>query len=141
MDREALLVLWKKVSDCITDEIKNNTEFASRLVLVLKESLVDLDSSESGKKKSRKSNRREPAKVNPFILLEQGVEVLKTSLGGLNIEELKDIISEYGMDTSKLAMKWKDRNRLINLIVDTTQRRASRGEAFWNMGTERSTNE
>ena len=45
-------------------------------------------------------------------------------------KELKDIVADYGMDPSKLAMKWKDRDRVIKLIIDTSQRRASKGDAF-----------
>ena len=36
------------------------------------------------------------------------------------------------MDSSKLAMKWKDKDRLIQLILDTSIRRASKGNAFRN---------
>jgi hypothetical protein len=143
MDRKTILALWKKASVCIADEITNNDEFANRLGLIFEENLVKVKSSkmESANTKSKKGNRREPAKINPFILLEQGVEGLKTALEALNIEELKDVIAENGMDTAKLAMKWKDRNRLINHIIDTTQRRSSRGEAFWNTGKEKPTEE
>jgi hypothetical protein len=139
MDKKTILTLWKKVSDCITDEINNNDDFANRMSLIFEENIIKLNPSnmEFVNTKSKKGNRREPAKVNPFVLLEQGVEVLKTALEILDIEELKDVIAENGMDTAKLAMKWKDRNRLINHIVDTTQRRSSRGEAFWNTGTEK----
>lgn len=141
MDKKIILGLWKKVSACIADEITNNDEFANRLGLILEENLVKAKSSkaESVNTKSHKGNRRRPAKINPFILLEQGAEVLKRALEALDIEELKDVIAENGMDTAKLAMKWKDGNRLINHIIDTTQRRSSRGEAFWNIGAEKPT--
>lgn len=139
MDKKTILALWEKASACITDEITNNDEFANRLGLVFEENLIKAKPSkmELANTKSKKGNRREPAKINPFILLEQGIGVLKTELEALNIEELKDVIAENGMDTAKLAMKWKDRNRLINHIIDTTQRRSSRGEAFWNAGSEK----
>lgn len=141
MDKKTILTLWKKASTCIAEEITNNDEFANRLGLILEENLVKVKPSklDSANSKSQKGNRREPAKVNPFVLLEQGAEVLKAELEALNIEELKDVIAENGMDTAKLAMKWKDRNRLINHIIDTTQRRSTRGEAFWNIGTEKPT--
>ncbi|MCH4239067.1 MAG: hypothetical protein LKF71_02200 [Oscillospiraceae bacterium] len=139
MDKKTVLALWKKISACIAEEITNNNEFASRMGLIFEESIIKLNFSkhETTNTKPKRGNRREPAKVNPFVLLEQGVEVLKTALEALDIEELKDVIAENGMDTAKLAMKWKDRNRLINHIIDTTQRRSSRGEAFWNSGSEK----
>ena len=42
------------------------------------------------------------------------------------------LLQRMVMDTAKLAMKWKDRDRLENHIVEMTQQRASRGNAFWN---------
>lgn len=59
-----------------------------------------------------------------------GVPDLRARLGSLGIEELKDIVAEHGMDRSKLAMKWKAPDRLVDLIVDTVQQRAHKGEAF-----------
>ena len=85
---------------------------------------------------SKKRGRRSPAKLDPFHLLELGESVLSKELEKLNIEELKDIVSEYGMDTSRLALKWKDRKRLESLIIDATKRKSSRGEAFWNSQTQ-----
>ncbi|MEK4508961.1 hypothetical protein [Paenibacillus sp. FSL K6-2524] len=141
MDRKNVLALWKKVSTCIADEITNNDEFANRMGLIFEANLVTTDSSdnETADTKPKRGKRREPAKVNPFVLLERGADFLMTALEALNIEELKDVIAENGMDTAKLAMKWKDRNRLINHIVETTRRRSSRGDAFWNTGSENST--
>ncbi|GAH95753.1 unnamed protein product [marine sediment metagenome] len=48
----------------------------------------------------------------------------------LNIEELKDIIAEQGMDRSKLAMKWKNKERLVSLIITTVESRVHKGDAF-----------
>ncbi|WP_426348677.1 hypothetical protein ACPWSR_13095 [Alloiococcus sp. CFN-8] len=140
MDKKTVLSLWKKVAGIITDEITTNDEFSNRMGLVFEDYLAKMNSVnyETVNTKSKRGNRRNPAKVNPFDLLEQGVEVLKAGLDPLDIEELKDIIAENGMDTAKLAMKWKNRSRLINHIIDTTQRRYLRGEAFWNAGVEKS---
>ena len=65
-------------------------------------------------------------------MYEQGDDKLAEALSLLNIEELKDVIAANGMDAAKLAMKWKDRSRLEKHIIEATQRRSSRGEAFWN---------
>jgi hypothetical protein len=67
------------------------------------------------------------------LLYEQGEDKLAKELSLLSIEELKDVIAANGMDTAKLAMKWKDHDRLEKHIIEATQRRASRGEAFWNV--------
>ena len=77
----------------------------------------------------RSGNRRDRAILDPILLAEEG-KLSKEVLEPLTDKKLKDIIADYGMDPSKLAMKWKDRDRVIKLIIDTSQRRASKGDAF-----------
>jgi hypothetical protein len=91
---------------------------------------------DSAEVKPKKSKRRSPAKIDTFTLYEQGEEILRTALKTLDIEELKDVIAANGMDTAKLAMKWKDRERIENHIVDMTQQRAARGSAFGNTSSK-----
>jgi hypothetical protein len=62
--------------------------------------------------------------------MEQGENALRGALTPLNVEQLKDIVAEYGMDTSKLALKWKSRDRLQDLIVATVRDRLAKGDAF-----------
>lgn len=128
MSKQETLTKWKEVSKLIANEITNNEEFAQKMALIL--------NSETAATVSKKRGRRSPAKLDPFHLLELGESVLSKELEKLNIEELKDIVSEYGMDTSRLALKWKDRKRLESLIIDATKRKSSRGEAFWNSQTQ-----
>lgn len=130
METKTVLALWKKLSSCIADEISNNEEFSKKIG-----ALFEGESSSTVKRK--KSNRRALAKIDPFALYEQGNETLKTALETLDIKELKDVIAANGMDTARLAMKWKNRDRLINHIIDMTQRRSSRGDAFWNTGKDK----
>lgn len=75
--------------------------------------------------------RRDKAVLDPVELAENN-ELTAEVLEPLSEKQLKDIIAEYGMDISKLAMKWKDRQRLIHLIIDTSYRRARKGNAFRN---------
>ena len=116
--------IWGKISVVIADEISSNADFAQKM----SEAVGDDDSTVTQKRK----NRRPPAKIDPFPLLEQGEDKLSEALAGLSIDELKDVISANGMDTAKLAMKWKDRNRLEKHIIESTKRKSARGEAFWN---------
>lgn len=53
-------------------------------------------------------------------------------LAGLSVEELKDIVAEHGMDSAKLAMRWKKPAKLIDLIVAKVDARARKGYAFPN---------
>jgi hypothetical protein len=61
---------------------------------------------------------------------QEGEDHLHGALAGLSIDQLKDIIAEHGMDTDKLAMKWKGRDRIIALIVTTVKSRMAKGDAF-----------
>ena len=81
----------------------------------------------------RGNNRRDKAVLDPIKLTEEGDPNLRKKLERLTEKQLKDIIADYGMDPSKLAMKWKDRDRLIQLIMETSARRATKGDAFRNM--------
>jgi hypothetical protein len=78
----------------------------------------------------RRSGRRTPASMDPFAVYANGESALRHELEALDIERLKDIVAEYGMDPSNLAMKWKTRSRLVDLIVDTVRSRAHKGDAF-----------
>jgi len=118
------LAVWKKVSALITDEILNNSDFAQKMNEILCYENSDVA--------PKRKNRRLPAKIDPFVLLERGEDILSGALAELSVDELKDVISANGMDTSKLAMKWKDRDRLEKHIIQATKRKSFRGEAFWN---------
>jgi hypothetical protein len=63
-------------------------------------------------------------------LARQGEEVLRAQLKTLDIEKLRDIVAQYGMDPGKLVMKWKDPARVVERIVEVALSRATHGEAF-----------
>ncbi|GAB3269394.1 hypothetical protein GCM10027449_03650 [Sinomonas notoginsengisoli] len=52
----------------------------------------------------------------------------------MDLEHLRDIVAEHGMDHDRLAMKWKDPNRVIERIVDKVAARATKGSAFRSTG-------
>jgi hypothetical protein len=80
---------------------------------------------------ARPKNRRSPGIIDPFAILAAHDEAeLRTRLAQLNLEELRDIIAEHAMDQDRLAMKWKDRNRVIDRIVERVTARAAKGSAF-----------
>ncbi len=79
----------------------------------------------------KRRSRRNPATLDPFDLYKQGrAEGLRQELENLEVEQLKDIIAEHGMDSSRRAMAWKKPERLVELIVQTVSRRARQGDAF-----------
>jgi hypothetical protein len=76
------------------------------------------------------TNRRNPAIVDPFEIYRADPLRLQPTLEALDVEQLKDIVAQYGMDARRLAMKWKSTDRLIDLIVQIVDQRARKGEAF-----------
>lgn len=79
---------------------------------------------------ARKGGRRAAARLDPVDLARLGPEHLRDALGSLDLAQLLDIVAEYGMDPGKLVMKWKDRDRIIDRIVETAIARATKGDAF-----------
>ncbi|GMV27630.1 MAG: hypothetical protein AMXMBFR58_36610 [Phycisphaerae bacterium] len=106
----------------ILDEARRNPEFAARLEKALG-AVTEPPRSTPGK-------RRAKSVLDPFQLYGEGDARLREGLSALNIEQLKDIVAEHGMDRSRLAMKWKDADRLVGLIVETVSNRARKGDAF-----------
>jgi hypothetical protein len=108
----------------IVKEAESNPEFAERIAAII----------ETGDTpKPKKSRRRTPGVLDPFEVFEQGEEELRSRIGELDIEQLKDIVAEHGMDRSKLAMKWKTKDRFLDLIVTTVANRSRKGHAFRDM--------
>lgn len=116
--------LLKEVFDEVLREVRANPDLGSRLGRI-----VEKYTSITGKPSVR-PHRRKPGAFDPMVVYRENSDKLKSRLMELNIEELKDIIAEQGMDRSKLAMKWKTKERLINLIVTTVENRVHKGDAF-----------
>ena len=51
-------------------------------------------------------------------------------LAELNLEELRDIVAQFGMDPRRLVMKWKDARRVREHIEATTAQRSRKADAF-----------
>ncbi len=108
--------------DTVMDEAEQNPKFAEQLRV-----LFDPSTRSKTKKRAR---RRAPATLNPISLASQGEEVLRTRLVELTLDQLKDIVAEYGMDQKRLIMKWRTPERIIDKIVCTSIARAHKGQAF-----------
>jgi hypothetical protein len=79
---------------------------------------------------ARRGGRRPPGALDPFAAMGEGEGALRARLGELTLDQLKDVVAEHGMDPSKLAMKWKKPERLVELIVATVRERMEKGDAF-----------
>lgn len=121
MKRRTLTKLRKVFAEVVA-EAQANDAFAERLEAVLGD-----DRPRSG----RRSGRREPGVLNPYEVLEEGGrDGLRAALGELDVERLKDIVAEHGMDPAKLAMKWKKADRLVAHIEAFVTARDRKGDAF-----------
>jgi hypothetical protein len=79
----------------------------------------------------KRTGRRAPAKLDPFkILADSGEQALMAQLAELNLEELRDVVAQFGMDPRRLAMKWKETQRVREHVVATTAQRSRKGDAF-----------
>lgn len=78
----------------------------------------------------RGKNRRPPAVLDPVQLVRSGEQVLRSNLEKLTLDQLRDIVAEYGMDPSRLVMKWNTPERVIDRIVEISIARAHKGDAF-----------
>jgi hypothetical protein len=108
----------------ILDEVDANPTFARNLDRALN------GGGSQTKREPRRGARRAPGVIDPFGVYSDGEPALREALGRLDIEQLKDIIAEHGMDQAKLAMKWKSTDRLVDFIVTTVSTRARKGRAF-----------
>ena len=131
-----LRTILRNLVKVVIDEAERNPKFAEQLWVVF-ESAMPTDSAkptrpanESDSRIGRPSNRRPPSVLDPVALAAQGEEILRAELEPLTLEQLKDIVADYGMDREKLVMKWKTPNRVIERIVEIAVSRAHKGEAF-----------
>lgn len=84
----------------------------------------------SSRARTTRLHRRTPAVLDPLAIHQQGEDHLRAALVTLTVDQLKDIVAEHGMDTNKLAMKWRTRERLEELIVTTVRERMAKGSVF-----------
>ncbi|MFD3810732.1 hypothetical protein [Rhodococcus sp. NPDC058639] len=75
--------------------------------------------------------KRAPGPFDPFaVYREAGEPGLRTQLGDLDVERLKDIIAEHAMDYDKLAMRWRTPSKLRDRIVERVQSLTTKGDVF-----------
>jgi len=108
----------------VIEEANRNPAFAKRLNAAL-------EPKPKPDRKMARRGRRPAAVLDPILLARQeGADGLRSKLEPLTLDQLKDIVAEHGMDPGKLAMKWKNPDRVIDRIVNYSVQRAKKGEAF-----------
>lgn len=122
--RAKLLDLAKAVADAAD----RDPELASRLTEIFGAAPPAPKRSEPAP--GRAKNRRPAALLDPVALVADGEPALRDRLAALSLDQLLDVVAEYGMDPGKLVMKWKDPARVIDRIVEIALGRAQKGHAF-----------
>jgi len=120
----------KAVFDELLAEVTRNDQLRERLSNILE------SPNDAGGSPLKKSARRKPGQLDPMAVHRQSPAELPGRLEELTVDELKDIVAENGMDRTKLAMKWKAKDRLIDLIISTVESRAQKGDVFRTLPPE-----
>jgi len=116
--------LMKAVFAELLEELNRNDALRERMAKIVEEH------ADTSVKAAVRPHRRSPGPLDPMQVYRESPGDLEPKLRQLSAEQLKDIIAEHGMDRTKLAMKWKSNERLIELIVQAVRTRAQKGDAF-----------
>lgn len=74
---------------------------------------------------------RERSVLNPYaVMADVGESGLEQQLARLELDQLKAIVSEYGMNHDRRALTWKSPRRLIDRILAETSAGIHQGDAF-----------
>jgi hypothetical protein len=128
-----------KLARVIADETERNPEFSQAIADVLEPGGKKLnvradrqrsEDREASSEQPRQKNRRPRSMLDPVKLARESEESLRKALTPLSLDQLRDIVAEYGMDTGKLVMKWVLPERVIDRIVEISLSRAQKGNAF-----------
>jgi len=115
----------------IMEESEKNASFRANIERALGiNASLDVTRPRTERLTRRKGGRRTPALLDPVELARQGESELRVKLITLTLDQLRDIVAQYGMDPGRLVMKWKNVNRVIDRIVELALSRATKGDAF-----------
>lgn len=126
----------RRLFDAVVAEAERSPAFARRLADALSglaapsQGTAPAPAAAPAASPARRGGRRPPGALDPFAVIAEGEGALRARLGELTLDQLKDVVAEHGMDPSKLAMKWKKPERLVELIVATVRERMEKGDAF-----------
>jgi hypothetical protein len=112
LPQESLIGVLERLFGAILEQARRDPEFAQRLSSAI-EPLVAAETEPP----------RNPALLDPAAIYEQGWEsMLRERLQPLSIEQLKDIVHQFELDETGRALRWSDRERLVELIVKVVSR-------------------
>jgi hypothetical protein len=117
-----------RLNEVIADEGGRSKRLAPREETVTQAARASKSAPPKAKPKRR---RRNPGPWDPYnVYAEVGETGLKDRLSQLELEQLRDIVAEHGMNTDGLAMRWTKADRVVGRIVERVVDRAAKGDAF-----------
>jgi len=120
-DEKKMAMRLARILRAVAKEIEDNPDFSKNIELRIEDVPIV-----SGKK-----DMLEPIDIDIFrIFSEGGEQALRQRLEPLESRALVQIVRQHGFDPSKLAEKWKDKERLINLILERVAARSDSGKVF-----------
>lgn len=138
MTSQELADVLNNLTTVVVEEARRNTAFAARLSDAIGRAQSDSAAAPvavpASARARSKRGRRAPGPWDPYaVYAEVGEAGLRERLGELELEQLRDIVAEHGMNNDGLVMKWKTASRVIDRIVDRVVARAAKGDAFRNV--------
>jgi hypothetical protein len=132
---QELADVLNNLTSVVVEEARRNPAFAARLGDALGHAQPDSaaapDAVPVPARARSKRGRRAPGPWDPYaVYAELGETGLRERLGELELDQLRDIVAEHGMNNDGLVMKWKTASRVIDRIVERVVARASKGDAF-----------
>ncbi len=113
----------------LASELETNKSLARRLSGPFSDYLNGQKAESSRPGKSRKPSGTEG--FDPFkIYYEKGGVGLMASLQDMEINTLKSILSEYGLDPARTYTRWRKHERLSSLIVERVKALSTKGNVF-----------
>lgn len=114
LDPKAIRSRMAEIIPIIEAECDNNPAFADKILAIL-----------DAKKE------KVTAIFDPFSeYAQKGDDGFRSLLEELTNEQLIAIIRAHRLDPSRLAAKWKNRDRLVQFIIDRVKGLASKGSSF-----------
>jgi hypothetical protein len=117
-----------RLNDVLANDVGQPMKVAKRKDLVAAAARASEGAAATANPKRR---RRAPGPWDPYdVYAEVGEAGLRDRLSQLELEQLRDIVAEHGMNTDGLAMRWKKADRVVGRIVERVVDRAAKGDAF-----------
>jgi hypothetical protein len=99
-------------------------------IKMLKIVLKHLEKKVKNKKSKKKSENRLINEDLLKIYLQNGEDYFKEYLNNLKLDDLRSIISKYGLDKTRITRKWKSKEKYIDFIINKLKNIINKGDVF-----------